>query len=198
MLKDLPDQKLRHLFDIIDFDHNGLLVKSDFYDLADNIDIFVTILDGGSIHSSLRSDVDLIWKTIQDHFENPSLNAINKEQWLEFMESHFCGDDTSRVSNNIERIVTRVRSIFDENKDGKLSKKEFMVIFVSLRVQVRHAYKCFEEIDTNKDGYISDAELATATKQFFRSDNGDDCGNGLFGLIGSTHFTTKHSISHTW
>ena len=196
MLKELPRQKLLHLFDIIDFNHDGLLQKSDLYGVADNIDIFVNLLDGEGVHASLRTDADMMWEAIRRYFANPSLNSINKDRWLDFMEAQFFGADLRGINLNIERVVKRVRAIFDENHDGQLSKREFMVIFVSLRVQVRHANQCFEEIDANGDGFISDAELTKATKQFFRSNVQADCGNGLFGVVGSTHFSPRRSHAH--
>lgn len=197
MLKDLPEQKLLHLFDIIDFDHNGLLQKSDLYGVADNIDMFVNLIDENSFHDSLNSDADAFWMSIQDYFNAPVLYSITKEQWLEFMEGQFYAPDLRGVSKNIERLVKRAISIFDQNDDDRLSKREFMLIFVSLRVQVRHAAQCFDKIDENGDGYISTAELTKATKQFFRSNNTGDYGNGLFGLVGSTHFTPRRSHAHS-
>ena len=196
MLKDLPKQKLLHLFDIIDFNHDGLLQKEDLYGIADNIDIFVNLLDTDGIHASLRADADTIWAAFETYCGNGTLNSINKESWLDFMEAQFLRADPSIVSSNIDRVVARVRAIFDENQDGQLSKREFMVIFVSLRVQVRHASQCFEEIDTNGDGFISDAELTKATRQFFRSNDEGDSGNGLFGVLGSTHFRPRRSHAH--
>ncbi len=191
MLKDLPAQKLRHLFNILDFDHNGVLQKSDLYGIADNIDIFANLFDDTSKKTNLREDADQMWSLIQDYFKNPQLDMIKMDQWLDFMEHHFSGSDLRRVNSNIKTVVTRIREIFDVNFDQQLSRKEFMAIFVSLRVEIRHAHQCFMEIDTNGDGFISDSELTRATKQFFRSNNLDDCGNLLFGVLGSSHFSTQ-------
>ncbi|MFT6867575.1 MAG: Ca2+-binding EF-hand superfamily protein [Cyclobacteriaceae bacterium] len=191
MLKDLPSQKLRHLFKILDFDHNGVLQKSDLYGIADNIDIFANLLDDNLKKTYLREDADEIWSLIEDYFQNPTIDMITVDQWLLFMEYHFSGEDMRRVNSNIITVVTRIREIFDINQDRQLSRKEFMAIFVSMRVEVRHAHQCFMEIDTNGDNFISDSELTRATKQFFRSNKTKDCGNQLFGVMGSSHFTTN-------
>lgn len=192
MLQDFQKQKLLHLFKIIDFDHNGILQKTDLQGLADNIDIFTNVLNKDSNRESLQADIELIWDLVRAFFKDPNMDMIDQNQWFDFIDFHFASDDLRRINSNLDAIVKRVREIFDLNVDQKLSKKEFMTLFVSLRVEVRHANECFEEIDTNKDGFISDSELSRATKQFFSSDKYTDCGNKLFGVLGSSHFSTKN------
>lgn len=44
-MHELQITKLEHLFNIIDFNHNGLLTKSDFEGIADNVAIFAGVLE---------------------------------------------------------------------------------------------------------------------------------------------------------
>lgn len=191
MLNEFQKQKMLHLYKVIDFDNNGVLQKSDLIGFAENIDIFANLLNSDDYKDSLKSDVNTIWKSIASFFGDSEIDMIDKKQWLDYMDNHFGETDDMEIDSKIKKIVNRVREIYDLNSDQKLSKKEFMTLFVSMRVEVRHALECFNEIDKNGDGFISDDELTDATKQFFSGNKQEDSGNKLFGLIGTSHFSTK-------
>lgn len=190
MLQPLQIEKLSHLFKIIDFDHNGLIQRSDFEGIADNVAIFTGLLDDSGHESRFREEGYRIWDYIKTYFREEHLQSIHLEQWLEFMEVHFFGADNEKIDENIRLIVSRLQQVFDKNKDKLISRLEFMSIFVSFRVEVRFANQCFKAMDLNGDGFISDEELIRAAMDFFKSNDPEAIGNRLFGEIGSTHFTS--------
>jgi len=188
MLQELQIRKLEHLFRIIDFDHNGLLQKSDFQSIADNVAIFTGIIEDDDHDNLLREEGNMIWGFIQAYFQQPNLQNIDSKQWIEFMENFFFGADDEVLDQNITFIVNRLQSVFDKNKDQLISRLEFMSIFVSFRVEVRFANQCFKAMDLNGDGFISTDELVHAAMDFFKSNDPDALGNKLFGELGSSHF----------
>lgn len=194
MLEEFQIKKLSHLFKIIDFDHNGLLQKTDFEGIADNIAIFTGIIEDKEKDSRLREEANQIWNYIKVHFDDDHLQWLEEDQWLEFMQVHFFGPDETLIDHNIRAVVRRIQEVFDKNKDVQISRLEFMSIFVSFRVEVRFADQCFKAIDTNSDGFISEDELINAATEFFKSLEPEASGNLLFGELESSHFATRRTF----
>lgn len=194
MLGEFQIRKLNHLFRIIDFDHNGLLQKSDLIGIADNIAIFTGIIEDIEKDSRLREEAERIWQFIKNHFGNEDLQYIEPEEWIDFMQIHFYGPDEMLIDKNIVSVVSRIYEAFDKNSDIQISRLEFMSIFVSFRVEVRFANDCFKAIDSNSDGFISREEFIRAAMEFFKSTEPEASGNLLFGELESSHFATRRTF----
>ncbi len=191
MLTVLQKHKLGHLFSIIDFDHNGLLQKSDLQSIAENISVFAGVIDRNEHQINLKKYAEEVWNLIATHHQNADIDSIQLDQWLDFMEATFYTPAKDEVDRKINRIVDIAQQVFDKNQDVLISKLEFMSIFVSFRVEIRFANKCFQAIDSNADGHISKEELLNATREFFQSDDESSVGNQLFGEIGSSFFSSR-------
>lgn len=196
MLADYQIEKLTHLFHILDFDHNSLIEKTDFEGITENIEIFTGIVQETDRLLGLKEQGELIWQKIKDYFDNQELIAITLEQWLSFMEHHFYKPEEKIINRNLQTLVNHIRNAFDKDKDLRISGLEFMSLFVSCRVEVRFAFRCFQTIDLDKDGFIDLDELSIAVNQFFKSTDPVDSGNYLFGELGSTHFSSKKPLSY--
>ncbi|MFT4737415.1 MAG: Ca2+-binding EF-hand superfamily protein [Cyclobacteriaceae bacterium] len=195
MLADFQIKKLTHLFHILDFDHNNLIEKTDFEGITENIEIFTGIVQETDRLLGLNEQGELVWQSIKDFFNDQEITSIDLHQWLGFMENHFYSPEEDVINANIKRLVNHIRNAFDKDHDLRISGLEFMCLFVSCRVEVRFAHKCFKTIDLDKDGFIDLDELYIAANQFFKSNDPNDSGNYLFGELGSTHFSTKKPLS---
>jgi Ca2+-binding EF-hand superfamily protein len=62
---------------------------------------------------------------------------------------------------NIEQMVTELFDVFDENKDGVISRREFVALIESLLDQheIGFSSNIFKQFDTNHDNVISREEL---------------------------------------
>jgi Ca2+-binding EF-hand superfamily protein len=194
MLQELQIKKLTHLFNILDFDHNGKLEKADFESIAENIDVFTGVVRGNEYLEKLRAEGNKAWETMRTYFKDETVSSITLDQWLEYMDYKFCGSDQDQNIENIQHLVSRIQEIFDKDGDVNISKLEFMTLFVSCRVEVRFAHKCFELIDENKDGLISTQELTKAMTDFFQSNDPEDSGNHLFGYFETARFARRSGI----
>ncbi len=62
---------------------------------------------------------------------------------------------------NIEQLVADLFDLFDENRDGVISRREFVALIESLLQQkeVGFSSDIFKKFDANHDGVISKDEL---------------------------------------
>ena len=62
---------------------------------------------------------------------------------------------------NIEQMVSELFDVFDENKDGVISRREFVALVESLLNQTEMGFSSdiFKQFDTNHDNVISKEEL---------------------------------------
>eukprot|EP00919_Chromeraceae_sp_WS-2016_P046705 GHVR01110838.1.p1 GENE.GHVR01110838.1~~GHVR01110838.1.p1 ORF type:complete len:178 (+),score=42.72 GHVR01110838.1:47-580(+) len=82
--------------------------------------------------------------------------------------------DVPEIAEN--PLVKRVISIFDTNRDGKVSFVEFLVGLAKLAAGTADSQKtrfAFEVYDINRDGYISNGELFSVMKMMVGSNLND-------------------------
>ncbi|NCF62357.1 MAG: EF-hand domain-containing protein [Gammaproteobacteria bacterium] len=62
---------------------------------------------------------------------------------------------------DIEQMVAELFDVFDENKDGVISRREFVALVESLlhRKEIGFSSNIFKKFDTNHDNVISKEEL---------------------------------------
>ena len=62
---------------------------------------------------------------------------------------------------DIEQLVAELFDVFDENKDGVISRREFVALVESLlhQKEIGFASDIFRKFDTNHDSVISKEEL---------------------------------------
>ncbi len=194
MLSALKQKKFTHLFQILDFDHDGLLQESDFLSLGENISIFRCLQPPSKIEELINRRGEQIWKSLQNFSNKQEMAHCNLENWLKLMQQI-----TEEVPPKYFDIIARkaVRDIFfiyDKNMDNYLSKHEYLCFFVSLRVGIKQADNCFRALDLNDDMMISKEELYSAIHEFFRSEDEKSPGNLLFGDFEDYQFKTRHSF----
>ncbi|MGL1887634.1 MAG: hypothetical protein OCD76_14050 [Reichenbachiella sp.] len=179
-MNDLKRRKFTHIFRILDFNHDGLIEETDFLEMMENIAIFRCIEYPSKIDTLISKRGREIWKAFSDFSQTQKKKKTNLKNWLSYLENLNNIDDTI-MSIGIRSAVNDIFFIFDKDDDSLLSKQEYLCLFVSLKVVIKDAHICFENLDFNKDGQISKSELILAIYQFINSDDPDDHGNYIFG-----------------
>jgi len=187
---DLQRKKFKHIFRILDFNKDGLIEETDFLEMTENIAIFRCLEYPSDIETLITERGKSIWNSFQDFSLTQRKKKTNVKNWLAYLEDLNQLDDES-LSAGIRQMVSDIFFIFDKDEDSLLSKQEYLCLFVSLKVDIKDADRCFKNLDFNGDNHISKAELILAIYQFIKSEVPDDHGNYIFG--DPDRYASKHS-----
>ena len=195
MLSSFRKQKLSYLFNILDFDHDGVLQKSDLNGIAENVSIFRCFSPGSEIELFVAKTALNIWNWISSRMKEGDLSGYSLDDWLDMWETISTRMLQSRMDLLIEKAVDDLFYVFDKNHDNYLQKQEYLTLVVSLRVSIKAADFCFKTLDRNGDMRISRDELTAAISEFFLSDVTSSPGNFIFGNPEISKFSTRSQMT---
>ena len=187
MLTPFQEKKQRHYFKLLDYDRNNFIERDDFQAIAENLCIIQGIELDTIAYRQIEEASEKLWMDVREYIDSNRDDRCSMEEWLKFADEQIVNCDEVWYNNYINAVVVGLFNLFDANNDGLLSDLEYLDIFVSFRIEVRYAARCFTKLDINNDGYINKEELVKAVSEFLRSDNPDDPGNWLFGDLGASN-----------
>ena len=178
MLTPLQKQKQTHFFNVIDFDHNGVIEEDDFEAIGDNLCIVRDFDIDTPEYDTIISMTSGIWKNLLPYIEG---NEGTLEHWLKFMDELLDPANSEKYESYVTDFVSTMFKFFDLNNDGYISQTEYIDLFIGLRIEVRFAPKAFRNLDDNNDGRLSHDEIIHSVHEFMKSDDPSSPGNWLFG-----------------
>ncbi|MEQ9424287.1 MAG: EF-hand domain-containing protein [Cyclobacteriaceae bacterium] len=181
MLSPVQEKKQRLYFKLLDFDRNGFIEKNDFQSIAENLCIIQGIELDTIAFREIEEAGEKLWMDIREYVDTNRDDKCSFEEWMAFADEQIVNSDEAWYDNYINSVVNGLFDLFDANNDGLISDMEYLDLFISFRIEVRFAARCFRKLDLNNDGYISRDELVTAVREFLRSDDPEAPGNWLFG-----------------
>lgn len=194
MLSSTLIQKYTHLFKILDFDHDGLILRKDFESLGENVSIFRCLMPPHEIEAFITKRGQDFWERLQHFLSKQQPSRCNLDNWLKFMEAVVINEEFEPFEQIARQAAEDIFFIYDKDKNNFLSKQEYMCFFVSLRVEIKFIDICFKKLDLNNDLQLSKDELSTAIQEFFLSEDTKKPGNLLFGNPENYQFETRKSL----
>lgn len=181
MLTELQQKKQQRFFGLLDSNRDGFVERKDFEAVAENLCIIQGIEMDTASYGRMEEVSEKLWIDIREYIDTSRDDRCSAEEWIKFTDEQIVNCDEAWYDNYFDSVVTGLFSLFDANGDGLISDMEYMQIFISFRIEPRHAATCFRRLDLNNDGYLNRDDLSNAVKEFFRSDDPKVDGNWLFG-----------------
>lgn len=176
MLTDLQQQKLRHLFGVMDSNGDDHLEWEDYERIAQNIADARGYDRSSDEYQQLIGQYKYGWEQAAPFIED---GGMDLGRWMAYNDALL---GTPGVYDTLVRPAAEmIFDAFDLDGDQKVSVEEWREFFRAYSIDPDEADECFDEYDLNGDGYVSRSELIDLVGQFYLSADPDAPGNLLFG-----------------
>lgn len=172
-------RKLEHLFNILDFNKNGLLQPDDFIHVAEKMSDILGFDKDNKDRLQLKFKATRIYIQMLTDMGKMDV-SIDKDEWLGFFNSDL-QLDSNAAKRYIFRTAAYIFMLFDQNGDKVISKQEFVDMFTVYQIKLDQSKSAFDKLDTNHDGQISMEEMIKGFEDYFLSPDPDAAGNWIFG-----------------
>ena len=179
MLTALQTKKLTRAFHLFDVDRNGFMEAADCELVVSATTQAMGYPLGSPEYQAYHAEYMAGW------YDLVRLGDSDNDQRLTLTE--YCAAygqlmaAPERFNAVILSIVKTIISLWDSNKDGKVSASEYAAYLIAFNATAAEAADAFQRLDRNGDGYLTTDELSQSAEEFFLSDDPQAPGNWLVG-----------------
>lgn len=163
-------QKLMHLFELLDRDQSGTIELKDFQQAGQNLALLRGWSPGTPEYDVLQTSFIGFGEMLQQLADRDGNQKIDRKEWLHWLEQD--------VDYDFANLFLQV---IDTNQDGQIAMEELSTFYQAYDIQTKELEEIFHTLDLNQDGHISHKELETIFAQFLYSDDIQAPGNWIFG-----------------
>lgn len=175
-MTEIQEQKIAHFFRVLDRNDNGILEEGDFTMVSDGLSDEMGHGKNSAARLTLKvKSYDLFLQILKDMGKHEA--SLTMEEWVEFFEKNVL----LKSNNYIHQTSDYLFSLFDQDENGYINRKEYMDMFHAYGLYKANSAKAFDLIDLDGDEQISRQELIKAFVEFFQSSDPEAAGNWIFG-----------------
>lgn len=182
MLTDLQKRKLTRYFQVYDVDDDGRIGPADFERVFENVRALHQAEANSSAHQALQDGFRRRWEALRASADADHDGAVDLGEWLAHWDAVL--SDEERYKEAVSSVTRLLFEVFDTDEDGVLGADEFCNFYGIYGLKSAQARLVFLDLDADGDGTATLEELAAMVHDFYRSDDPDAPGNGLFGPLG--------------
>lgn len=178
MLTELQTRKWTRLFHVYDADGNGVVEKTDFETIFQNVAVARNLTPGSPEYQKLHAKFMEDWEYLQKDVDKNNNGQIDIQEWLEHGEHRI---NSPEMYQTVIDLANQMFELLDLDGNGVISLAEYKTVLQSWRVSEDVAAENFPKLDLNGDGAINKDEFVELVRQFHTSDDPDSPGNFFFG-----------------
>ena len=180
IFSEIQKRKVHHLFNVLDIDRNGKLQPDDFINVGRKIIVQLNLDKESRSARLILLKAHRLFVQLLIDLENPDME-LTLWDWVEFFRNQIESSNSRTLDYYIYRTSRYIFDLFDVNKDKLISREEYAHMLTVYNIPQNTAKIGFEEMDTDKDNFISSDEMISGLKNFFKSSEPDAKGNMIFG-----------------
>ncbi|HEY1176864.1 MAG TPA: EF-hand domain-containing protein [Phytomonospora sp.] len=176
---DLLNRKLGRHFDLIDTNGDGSIDQADF-------DLIVTRLGqefgqapGTPKHRALADAYAALWAGMQESMDVNADGTVSREEYVRGLETNAAAAYQAYLAPVARAII----DLCDVDGDGRISGEELAGLHRGLGMADKDHSAAMRTLDRDNNGYVDEAELNAAIRDFFSSSDPKSPGNDLFGAV---------------
>ncbi|MGW4383229.1 EF-hand domain-containing protein [Kitasatospora sp. NPDC004531] len=177
----VKNKKFTMLFDWFDQGHDGVLTHDDFRAMGE---LFAGLAqeDDQENASAMRKAFEEWWRVLLAHGDADGDGRIDRQEFLDVMEANVTAPE--HFEKAVLAIADALMRALDTNRDGVLSKDEYVRMYSALGIPPEHSGDAFRRLDLDGNGVLSHEEFRSAISEFYLSSDENAPGNWLIGPIG--------------
>ncbi|WP_412062042.1 EF-hand domain-containing protein [Rubrivirga sp. IMCC45206] len=179
MLTDLQQKKLPNLFNLHDADDDGVLRKSDYNRVAQEIAQARGLEVGSTEEKELRSRFSTAWDSMSTMADTDQGRGVTLDGWYSYWETVLSTE--GMYDDVVSPIGEFVFYLLGQDGSGVVSFDEYMTFCSIMGLDQEVAEDVFSRLDLDADGSLSRGEISVLLEQYFCSDDPAAPGNWFFG-----------------
>jgi DHA1 family tetracycline resistance protein-like MFS transporter len=153
-------RRMKRLFDLLDYDKNGLIELADFEQVIKTITEIRNLKVGSPDYWLVHSYWTGLYEKLQTLMDRDRDGKITPEEWLEYMGRRLDRD-----------FVNMFFQLIDTDSSGEIELHELKMFYQTYKIgTTQEAEGAFAAFDLNQDGYISLEEMKEIFDQFMYND----------------------------
>lgn len=177
-LTDLQKRKLTRFFTVYDQNHDGVIERSDYILLANNISKAKGFALDSPLSARLRECMLRVWGNLEHIADKNQDGSVTLEEFLAYRDQ--LHQDEIKFNDLVSAGLT-LFDVMDDNHDGQIELQEFISFYSFFQLDEALAVDVFAKLDVEKTGYLTREQLRIYSREFNLGNDPDAIGNGLFG-----------------
>jgi len=177
-LTDLQKRKLTRFFTIYDQNNDGVIERSDYIMLADNISKAKGFGLDSPLSARLRECLLRVWGNLELIADKNHDGTVTLDEFLAYRDE--LHQDEPKYNDLVSAGLT-LFDVMDDNHDGQIELREFKLFYSFFQLDEGLATDVFAQLDVEKTEYLTREQLRIYSREFNLGDDPDAIGNKLFG-----------------
>ncbi|XP_049876442.1 calexcitin-2-like [Pectinophora gossypiella] len=181
MVSDFRKKKYMHVFNkFFDTNKDGTVDKKDFSEANANLAKLRGYAPGDVTYELMKELLTNLWDGLVKQADTDGDGVINAEEWVKLWDEY--AKNPSAAAEWQQLYCKCVFQLEDASNDGAIDANEYANVYESFGLDKNQSLEAFKKMAKGKDT-INWEEFQELWKQYFASDNPDDAGNFIFGII---------------
>ena len=179
MLTALQSRKLTRAFSLFDVDRNGFMEQADCELVVQATAQAMGYPLDSPEYQTYYTEYMAGWADLLRLGNGDNDQRLTQAEFLVAYDKMMA--QPTQFAAVILGVVKTIVTLWDSNKDGKVSQPEYHAYLTAFHATETEATEAFLRLDRNGDGYLTTDELIQNAEEFFYSDDPQALGNWLIG-----------------
>ena len=178
MLGKLQKRKLTALFHHHDRDGDGFLTKADYEGFAEKVCKLWKFARGSPEYNTLYTQNVAVWDYVQNVADKDKDGRVSLDEFLASYDVTI--HDPKLFDTMAVAYSTTVVQLGDVDRDGKMSRAEFVGLLGCYGIAKKDAQEAFRHVDVDGTGFLTNEKVIDLYKEYL-GDDPDAPGNWVVG-----------------
>ena len=177
-LTELQKRKLTRFFTVYDQNRDGVIERSDYILLANNVSKAKGFALDSPLSARLRECMLRVWSNLENIADKNEDGEVTLDEFLAYRDQL---QQNELKFNDLVSAGLTLFDVMDDDHDGRINLREFKLFYSFFQLDESLAAEVFAHLDVEKTGYLTREQLRTYSREFNLGEDPEAIGNKLFG-----------------